>query len=114
MRIYCIFSQEAIDLMGGNRGKLAAQAGHAYLHSFWEAQENFPDLAKAYRRGLARKICMVVPTTQDLVRLNEMYENYPKSLVTDSGFTVFDGPTITCLGIGPVPQMEIPGAKLLV
>ena len=100
--------------MGGYRGKLAAQAGHAYLHSFWDAQENFPDLAKAYRRDLARKICMVVPTTNDLLSLLDLYEDYPRSLVTDAGFTVFDGPTVTCLGIGPVPQMEIPGAKLLV
>ena len=23
--------------MNGNRGKLVAQAGHAYLHSYWDA-----------------------------------------------------------------------------
>ena len=99
--------------MKGSAGKLAAQAGHAYLHSFWDAAENFPHLVRAYRAGLARKICMVVPTDADLLNLYEMFENYPRTLVVDSGFTVFDSPRLTCIGIGPVPQMEIPGAKLL-
>jgi peptidyl-tRNA hydrolase len=113
MRIYCIFSQEAIKLMGGNRGKLAAQAGHAYLHSFWDAQDRFPDAAATYRDGLTRKICLVVPTTEELVSLYDEYrDQYPSTLVKDSGFTVFEKPTITCVGIGPCERLDI-NAKVL-
>ena len=105
-RIYCIFSKEAIDLMKGNRGKMAAQAGHAYLHSYWDAQERFPKNAIAYRNDLARKICLIVPTAEELVSIyNEYREDYPSTLVKDAGFTVFEEPTITC--IGPVPQLDI-------
>ena len=102
MRIYCIFSKEAIDLMGGNRGKLAAMAGHAFLHSYWDAEVHFPSKAVAYTKGIARKITLVVPTTVELKMLyNTLYGQYPMSLVTDSALTVFDGPTTVCLGIGP-------------
>ena len=111
-RIYCIFSKEAIDLMKGNRGKMAAQAGHAYLHSYWDAEKRFPDNAWVYKDGLTRKICLVVPTTAELVDLYDKYKHdYPCTLVKDAAFTVFEEPTITCIGIGPVDQLDI-NAKL--
>jgi len=94
--------------MKGNRGKMAAQAGHAYLHSFWDAQERFPDNAWMYKDDLARKICLVVPTTEELVAIyNEYRDEYPCTLVKDAVFTVFEEPTITCVGIGPVEQLDI-------
>ena len=31
IKMYCIFSKEALKKMNGIRGKLASQAGHAYL-----------------------------------------------------------------------------------
>ena len=115
MRIYCIFSKEAIDLMRGNRGKMAAQAGHAYLHSYWDAQERFPEAVSAYRSGLARKICLIVPTTEELVAIYVKHEHeVPCTLVEDRGFTVFDKPTITCIGIGPVQQMTFENSKMFI
>lgn len=38
-RMYCIVARDSLKLMNGNRGKLAAQAGHAYLHAFWDAED---------------------------------------------------------------------------
>lgn len=116
MRIYCIFSKEAIDLMQGNRGKMAAQAGHAYLHSYWDAVDNYPNNVYDYKQGLARKICLIVPTTEELINIyhSVKQEGYPCTLVRDSGFTVFDKPTITCIGIGPVPQMTFENSKMFI
>lgn len=115
MRIYCIFSKEAIDLIGGNRGKLAAMAGHAFLHSYWDAQEHFPSRAVAYHRGLARKVCLVVPTTIELRNIHTILQGqYPMSLVTDGALTVFDEPTTVCLGIGPCEKLEIPNSKIFI
>jgi peptidyl-tRNA hydrolase len=110
IKMYCIFSQEAIDAMGGNRGKMAAQAGHAYLHSFWNAlDEGFWENTKGYRdSNKAMKICLVVPTTEELVTLYKSYIGVcGNTLVKDAGMTVFKEPTITCVGIGPISEEDI-------
>lgn len=119
MKSYCIFSKEAIKLMNGNRGKLAAMAGHAYLHSWWDAYERCNDSKNRYHKEaiwpfkyknsmLAKKVTLCVETTQELV---ELYENLKDkhpcagiTLVKDAGLTVFDGPTIVCVGYGPIPS----------
>jgi peptidyl-tRNA hydrolase len=109
--MYCIYSKEAVDLMKGNRGKLAAMAGHAYLHAFWEAEKLIGDNSYLYKYGgLAKKIALVVPTTEELIDLHQRLidmntqfnERAGLSLVTDAGRTCFDGPTTVCLGVGPV------------
>lgn len=115
IKMYCIFSAEAIKLMKGNRGKMAAQAGHAYLHSWWDADRRFSSYEgglggdfiaypKAYKcSDRAYKICLVVDNEE---KLKELHDNYrPKcgvALIEDAGFTVFERPTVTCLGLGPV------------
>ena len=107
MKMYCVFSMEAIKAMGGNRGKMAAQAGHAYLHAWWDAEEKYNLTALAYRQsGKAKKVALVVVTTDELVAMHERLKarSVGLSLVEDAGMTVFGGPTVTCLGIGPVPD----------
>lgn len=92
--------------MGGVRGKLATQAGHAYLHSFWDSEARFPDQARHFKTsGLAKKITLIVPTVEDLTALaNAYYRKCGVSLVRDAGLTVFKEPTVTCVGIGPIPD----------
>lgn len=109
LRMYCVFSREAVKKMNGNRGKLAAQAGHAFLHGFWAASVAFPKAAKAYFESPgAKKVSLVVDTEADLFRLQAAYQSkVGTSLVTDAGHTVFDGPTVTCLGIGPIAEDQI-------
>lgn len=106
IKLYCVFAKESIDKMGGNRGKMSTQAGHAYVHSVWDAEERFPEHAAAYRASdHAYKITLLVPSVEDLQRLCEAYEGKcGVSLVQDAGFTVFKEPTVTCLGIGPIPE----------
>lgn len=96
--------------MGGIRGKLGTQAGHAYLHAFWDSQKRFPVVSEEYQNSqLAAKITLVVDTVEDLHKLHAAYRDVcGVSLVVDAGRTVFknaDGtpnPTTTCLGIGPL------------
>ena len=53
----------------------------------------------------AYKIVLIVDTVEQLKELQKAYENKcATKLVTDKGFTVFDEPTTTCLGIGPIPE----------
>lgn len=122
VKMYCIVARESLLKMNGNRGKLAAQTGHAYLHAYWDSQDRFdfryrwsndgkPILAdyEEYRRsGKAVKICLIVETVADLQVLHDAYKPIcGVSLVTDAGLTCFDGPTTTCLGIGPIRDEDI-------
>lgn len=108
MKMYAIFSAEAVRAMKGSRGKLAAQAGHAYLHTWWDSHERFNQMAEDYRLrafGAAKKIGLVVEDTAQLVELERAYKDVcGVSLVVDAGLTVFKEPTTTCLGIGPIPS----------
>lgn len=95
--------------MNGNRGKLASQTGHAYLHAWWDAATRFTMTAFEYNTsGLAFKITLVCDTDDELRELEALYKDVcGVSLVTDAGRTVFKEPTVTCLGIGPIdPDMR--------
>jgi peptidyl-tRNA hydrolase, PTH2 family len=110
---YCIFAQEAIDKMADFRGKMCAQAGHAFVHCGWLAAKEFPDQLEAYMNtDHAFKIVLLVDTVEELKILQRAYEHRCATrLVTDKGFTVFDEPTTTCLGIGPIPE-DLIGADI--
>lgn len=134
IKLYCIFARESLNKMNGIRGKLAAQAGHAYLHSYWDAEARFGEDQfpiegglggdyplgsghriykyqndiRAYKNGSkAYKICLVVDTVDQLKEIEAEYRDIcGVSLVTDAAHTVFDEPTTTCLGIGPLRDSE--------
>lgn len=107
-KMYAVVAKEALDAMKGNRGKLSAQTGHAYLHAFWDASVRFPEDAKAYQTGPAVKVTLVVPTIEDLgVLLAEYRNKCGIALITDAARTVFNVPTTTCLGIGPIALADI-------
>lgn len=109
MKIYAIMCMEAVQKMQGIRGKMTSQAGHAFLHSFWDAEERFPEDAQAYKDSAhAVKITVRVNTEAELLELYEKYSTtVGTTLVKDAGFTVFSEPTITCVGIGPIPEALI-------
>ena len=117
-KMYCIFAKESLDKLNGVRGKLATQAGHAYLHAFWDATahdasylENVQAI-EYMKSDHAYKITLVVDTVEELLELEKEYEGKcGTSLVTDAGFTVFKEPTTTCLGLGPISE-EIIGESL--
>lgn len=124
-KMYAIFAKESVQKMNGIRGKMCTQAGHAYLHAFWDANyaanvEPFTteevlianrkvEQAQAYYNSdHAYKITLIVDTVDELKALQEAYKNVcGTALVTDAGFTVFNEPTTTCLGIGPIREDKI-------
>lgn len=103
LKLYCILAEEAVRSAGGNRGKMIAQAGHAFLHTYWDAEDNFPEDASAYRASAnAVKVTLVAPT-ETLLILREAYAaTCGTSLVRDRALTVFPEPLITALGLGPL------------
>ena len=115
-KMYCIFAKESVQKMNGIRGKMCTQAGHAYLHAYWDAlnasNPNFVARvaqAQEYHNGdHAYKITLIVDTVDELKALQEKYKDVcGTSLVTDAGFTVFKEPTTTCLGLGPISEDNI-------
>lgn len=125
-KLYCITSPKIMKLYGGVRGKFGTQCAHAFLHAWWDADERGLDAAYLYRiSGFALKITVAIPALETLEAeqeaLREMAERYRAdygvTVVTDRGLTVFEGPTLTGIGIGPIDVDAIPaelaGLKLL-
>lgn len=106
--MYCIVSKEALTAMGGNRGKLAAQAGHAFLHAWWSAYQRHKGRSMDYwGGGNATKITLICETTQDAIDIAKEHEDITGvTIVRDAGLTVFKEPTVTCVGIGPLTKEE--------
>lgn len=111
MTMYCVVSADAMAAAGGNRGKMMAQAGHAFLHAFLDAACRFPTAAAAYAASDApRKIVLVAATADDLTALASAYSDRSGTfLVCDAGHTVYAGPTVTCIGIGPINAADVGG-----
>jgi peptidyl-tRNA hydrolase len=92
-------------------GKIASQAGHAYVEALLQAQTTQPERFEAYRAdGLGTKVCLAVPTLEQLLEVERKCKEagVPCALITDSGCeNFFDGaPTITALGVGPAKRHE--------
>lgn len=103
IKLYAIVSNEAVKASNGNRGKMGAQIGHAYVHSILDAQQRFPALVDAYLdSGVVGKACLKADE-EILHQLSRLYKDKTGVfLVKDAGLTVFPRPMITALGIGPI------------
>lgn len=132
LRLYAVISKEVIEMMaqartkpgkpvdpGAGRGKEDAQAGHAFLHAWWNAMERFPRDARRYRWSqAAAKVVLVVDTIDEVKALYDAFEPHcGATLVRDAGRTVFKEPTVTFVGIGPITKAAFeefaPGLKML-
>lgn len=94
-------------------GKLAAQAGHAYLDAFLEAARLNPGIAHLYlANGHGTKVCLAAPDEAALIAARDRAEmrNLPYALIIDSGHIhppdFLDQPIVTALGLGPLTQRQ--------
>lgn len=93
-------------------GKIASQAGHAYLGAFVQAD---PSTQAKYHVDFpaspGTKVCLAAKNLNQLLRAKEEAEaaGIPAYLVTDSGCAnFFNGePTVTALGLGPATKEQI-------
>lgn len=92
-------------------GKIASQAGHAFLDTYLLAYERDPAKALEYKNehhGI--KVCLKAKSLDALLKAEKLAQEagIPCTLVNDLGYTCFEGqPTITVLGIGPARKSEI-------
>lgn len=91
------------------KGKLAAQAAHASLESFFVAEKKSPETAKAWLDSGQKKIVLKLDSEEGLVKLSKAFEylGVPCALVRDAGLTELPPGTITALGVGPWKSPEI-------
>ena len=101
--------------LGMAPGKLASQAGHAYVGAFTDAIQKTPDVIAAYHNEFPRspgtKVCLQASLAQITRLIEELaFTGIPHHVVYDSGCPAFcDGTRVlTALGLGPVTNNEAP------
>ena len=91
-------------------GKIASQAGHAFLDSYLACLKTDPHRCIDYKQNHGIKVTLRAKSLDQLLKAQTECENKGIfcCLITDLGYTVFDGkPTITALGMGPVRKSEL-------
>jgi peptidyl-tRNA hydrolase len=92
-------------------GKIASQAGHAYLDAYLTALKSDTDRCTQYKQGHGIKVCLVAKNEHHLNKLEMACINrgIPHALIHDLGYTCFEGrTTVTALGVGPIRRNELP------
>jgi peptidyl-tRNA hydrolase len=114
-KLYAIMSAEAVAGAKGNRGKLIAQGGHGYVGALEDARFRFCEDYEFYldpiRNGGFMKGCLIAPEASLLALQNRYWSVCGVALIEDRAHTVYDKPTITCLGLGPI-KVELIGDDL--
>ncbi len=92
-----------------SKGKTAAQAAHASLMSYFEAERHDNEIAKEWLDTGEKKIVLKVSDEDSLVKLYNAYKfkKIPCALVTDAGLTEVPPGSKTALGIGPWKASDI-------
>ena len=97
-------------------GKMAAQAGHAFLDTYLECAKQDSKRAQEYMSDPpGTKIVLAAENQHELLTILEKakQKNLPCKLIIDSGHILpphFDGnPIITAIGIGPARKDELVG-----
>ena len=98
--------------LGMSAGKIASQAGHAYLGAFLKCQESNPQILAEYLADFpGTKVCLRSKNLDSLLRAQAEAESsgISCSLITDSGCPdFFEGkPIITAIGLGPAKEIQI-------
>lgn len=104
--MYAIVADEAVAACGGNRGKMAAQCGHAFVRCALSAGRDGydPQRLRDYD-GCEAKVVLRAPVA-DFDRLLSQHQHVPTAKIADAGHTVLKPGTVTCIGIGPIYRSE--------
>ena len=101
------------------RGKMAAQAGHAFVIGAERVRKTRPDWYMEWCDSGQKKIVLKVSGLESLhgLKKNAVRAGLPCDEISDAGHTQLDPGTVTCMSIGPAPEGAIDrvtgGLKLL-
>lgn len=90
-----------------SKGKVAVQVGHSSVQCALQAKSKKRDWFKRWYGEGQKKVVLKVNSLEDLYLLKSQAEakNLLTYLVTDAGLTEVKPGTVTCLGIGPAPEV---------
>ena len=88
------------------KGKLAVQVAHAAVEAALRADKS---IMQNWRNSGMTKIVLKVKDLKELHQYLQLAKDagIATALITDAGRTVFNKPTVTCLGIGPAEEEDI-------
>lgn len=104
LKQYIIVRKDILDI--APIGKMMSQAGHAAVGAFELAAAD--DILDWKEHG-ETKITLSVKGEIQLLNIIKKLEdaNIPFSKIVDAGRTVFDAPTLTCVGVGPIEHDKL-------
>jgi len=90
------------------KGKMCAQVGHAVVGAIDKISRDFPEWVGQWKNEGQEKVVLRADSERELVVLFEnVKKKFPAALIKDAGHTQLKPGTITCFGVGPVPENEI-------
>jgi len=90
------------------KGKIASQCGHAFIEAFLKTLKQKPEWINEWINEGQAKIVLKAKNEKELLEYFEKLKKlFPTVLIKDAGHTQTKPGTITCLGVGPVPENEI-------
>ncbi|OIO26666.1 aminoacyl-tRNA hydrolase [Candidatus Micrarchaeota archaeon CG_4_10_14_0_2_um_filter_55_9] len=92
--------------LGMGKGKLVAQAGHAFLEAYKKADGK---TVKEWEATGCEKVAVRVSGEKELLALRDEARRLklPNALVRDAGHTQIPAGSITALAIGPAKEEEV-------
>lgn len=89
-----------------SKGKTAAQVAHASVEAVFNTNKK---LLSKWRQSGMKKITLKVESLEELKKYNSLAldQDIATGLIIDAGHTELDSGTITCLAIGPGPEIKI-------
>ena len=90
-------------------GKIAAQVGHACVLGAEHVRKSHPDWHNEWERSGQEKVVVKVSSLEQLeqVKKHAISLDLPWSEVTDAGHTQIAPGTVTCISIGPAPEVTV-------
>ncbi len=91
------------------KGKIAAQAAHASLSAYLEAERTNPQDAEKWLEEGMKKVVLKVAGEKELFLYFQQAKDMgiPVEIIRDAGLTQIEGGSATCFGIGPAPSEDI-------
>ncbi len=90
------------------KGKLVAQGSHASIEAYLRTAKQKPEWTTRWLAEGMKKIVLKAESKEMLIQLfEEARRELPVTLIQDAGHTQVEPGTITALGIGPAPEVEL-------
>ncbi len=94
--------------LGMSPGKIAAQTAHASVSALEKTLKKEPKWVEEWKNSGQAKVVLKVSGKKELLEWFETLKKlFPAALIKDAGRTQIAPGEVTCVGVGPAPEIEI-------